>query len=296
MRLVLLFFCIVVAGVIAEIYREMHGFVISRCRIRSTKLSPDMPELKAVFLSDLHSKEYGANNQELVEAIRKEQPDLILIGGDMLVGKPDISFEKAAVFVEQLPQIATVWYASGNHEQRMRRDPETYGEAFAQYKNRLQKAGVHFLIDENVRITHHGEGICLGGLEVPEECYGRTSRYELEKEEVTRRIGKAPKDTFQILMAHPPEYVDIYRAWGADVILSGHLHGGIVRIPFLGAIFTPQFRLFPKYSGGFYREGDTTIVVSKGLGTHTINIRLFNPAELVVLQIEGQKKEKQEGR
>lgn len=296
MRLVLLVLCAAVLLVIAEIYREMHRFVISRCRIRTDKFSPDMPEIRAVFLSDLHSKEYGRNNEELVASIRAEKPDLILIGGDMLVGKPDTSSEKAAAFVEQLPKIAPVWYASGNHEQRMREDRESYGDAYQSYQSRLERAGVRFLSDQNEEITCRGGRLRIAGLEVPQECYGRTSRYELTEEEITRHIGVPDGEIFQILMAHPPEYTDVYRSWGADLILSGHLHGGIVRIPFLGAVFTPQLRLFPKYSGGFYREGDTHIVVSKGLGTHTVNIRLFNPAELIVIHMEGQKKERQEGK
>lgn len=295
MWVVLVIFLGVVLAVSAEIYREMHRFVISRYRISTSGLSADMPELKAVFLSDLHNKEYGADNRDLVDAIRIEKPDLILIGGDMLVGKPGSSYEKAASFIEKLPSIAPVWYANGNHEQRMRADTQKYGEAYQRYRERLEKAGVRFLLDENVSVMYQGERLSIAGLEVPEACYGRTSRYELKEEEIIRRLGRTEGETFQILMAHPPEYTDVYRKWGADLILSGHLHGGIVRIPFLGAVFTPQFRLFPKYSGGFYREGDTDIVVSKGLGTHTINIRLFNPAELIVLQIKGQKK-RQEGR
>jgi len=286
----------VILVVFAEIYREMHRFVISRYRIKTARLSADMPELKAVFLSDLHNKEYGVDNAELIDAMRDEKPDLILIGGDMLVGKPGSSFEIAASFIEKLPSIAPVWYANGNHEQRMRADIKKYGDAYQRYHDRLKEAGVHFLLDENALVMYQGERIHIAGLEVPEKCYGRTSRYELKEEEIVRRLGKIDGDTFQILMAHPPEYTDVYRKWGADLILSGHLHGGIVRIPFLGAVFTPQFRLFPKYSGGLYREGDTDIVVSKGLGTHTVNLRLFNPAELIVLQIEGQKKENQEGR
>ena len=73
------------------------------------------------------------------------------------------------------------------------------------------------------------------------------------------------------------------------MILSGHLHGGIIRVPGLGGVISPQMGLFPKYSGSLYREEDTRIVVSKGLGTHTVNIRLFNPAELIVLHVRGER-------
>ena len=79
-----------------------------------------------------------------------------------------------------------------------------------------------------------------------------------------------------------------YKKWGADLILSGHYHGGIVRIPGVTGVITPAFEIFPKYSGDFYREGDTNIVVSKGLGTHTVNVRFLNPAELIVLHLRGE--------
>ena len=99
------------------------------------------------------------------------------------------------------------------------------------------------------------------------------------------RIGE-PAGGYQILLAHNPAYVPVYKEWGADLILSGHLHGGVMRIPGIGGVIGPDFTIFPKYSGDIYREGDATIVVSKGLGVHSIPVRLFNPAELIVLEME----------
>ena len=82
-----------------------------------------------------------------------------------------------------------------------------------------------------------------------------------------------------------PAYMDAYKKWGADLILSGHLHGGLVRCPGIGAVVTPQGFLFPKYSGEMRREGEQTIVVSRGLGSHTINIRLFNMPEVIAIEV-----------
>ena len=103
-------------------------------------------------------------------------------------------------------------------------------------------------------------------------------------------IGNANGDFFQILLAHNPVYMDTYKKWGADLVLSGHLHGGVVRIPGFRGVITPQFRLFPKYSGEFRSEDDTAIIVSKGLGTHTFHIRFLNPAEVVVVHIKSNDK------
>ena len=89
-------------------------------------------------------------------------------------------------------------------------------------------------------------------------------------------------------MAHNPAYMDAYLEWGADMILSGHLHGGLVRVPVLGGIVTPQGFLFPKYSGEMTKVGDQTVIVSRGLGTHTLNIRFFNTPELVCICLGGE--------
>ena len=108
----------------------------------------------------------------------------------------------------------------------------------------------------------------------------------MDPEHVEECLGKPEKEAFQILIAHNPVHFQAYRRWGADLVLSGHLHGGLVRIPGIGGVISPQFRIFPKYCGELTREKDSWIAVSKGLGSHTINIRLFNPAEVVVLHLK----------
>ena len=270
-----------------EIYRELHRFLVVHYQIETPKFSKGVPEQKIVFLSDLHNHEYGRNNEELVSAVREAKPDLILVTGDMLVGKKGCSFEKAAVFMKQLPQIAPVFYSNGNHEQRMHENKEYYGDAYWRYKEELEEAGVVFLVNESFQRNWHGQLEMIYGLEIPKECYKRLKQCRLQKDEIEERIGKADSDAYRILLAHNPGFSGVYKEWGADLILSGHLHGGIVRIPGIGGVIDPQTGMFPKYSGSCYQEKDTAIVVSKGLGTHTVNIRLFNPAELIVLHIRG---------
>ena len=103
-------------------------------------------------------------------------------------------------------------------------------------------------------------------------------------------LGKVDDTKYQVLLAHNPPYMQAYCKWGADLILSGHLHGGVVRLPGIGGVISPQFHLFPKYSGELTVEGETSIVVSKGVGTHTFKVRFLNPAEIVVLHIKGKEK------
>lgn len=266
-----------------EIRHELSTFQITRYTVPSSKWKGGESD-NIIFVSDLHNHKYGVHNEELIRAIEKEKPGLILIGGDVLVGKEDISYEVAAEFVEAICKIAPVYYANGNHEQRMKERPEKYGEAFSIYKNRLHKAGVHFLENESKSLEVNGNRLCLTGLELEMEVYEKMKSHIVTKEDVTEKVGKANRKQMQILLAHNPEYMDAYLDWGADLTLSGHLHGGLICLPNGKSVITPQFHLFPKYAGEMRKRGEQVTIVSRGLGTHTVNIRLFNPAELVVLR------------
>lgn len=267
--------------VFAEMYRELHTFRVTRYRVASPKLTG---EKTWVFLSDLHNQVYGENNCKLIDAVKNEFPDLILIGGDMLVGKNGHSYEPALACVKELVKIAPVYYANGNHEERMKLKPEKYDQSYALYREKLLKFGVHLLENESTVLSDDSK-VRLTGLEIPLECYTHLKRREMPGGAIKERIGNRDPEAFQVLLAHNPSYMKEYLAWGADLILSGHLHGGMVRIPGIGGVIGPDFVLFPQYSGEMRRVGDQTVIVSKGLGTHTIHIRLFNPAEIVVLSL-----------
>ena len=267
--------------VFAEMYRELHTFRVTRYRVASPKLTG---EKTWVFLSDLHNQVYGENNCKLIDAVKNESPDLILIGGDMLVGKNGHSYEPALACVKELVKIAPVYYANGNHEERMKLKPEKYDQSYALYREKLLEFGVHLLENESTVLSDDSK-VRLTGLEIPLECYTHLKRREMPGGAIKERIGNRDPEAFQVLLAHNPSYMKEYLAWGADLILSGHLHGGMVRIPGIGGVIGPDFVLFPKYSGEMRRVGDQTVIVSKGLGTHTIHIRLFNPAEIVVMSL-----------
>lgn len=304
-----------------EAKRELGYFKITHDEVRSKKLkefllkdsskdpskeeplkealSKETPELRIIFLSDLHNKEYGKNNADLLEAIRQEQPDLILIGGDMLIGKPEGKtgstskqqkdiYHAALRFVGKLPEICPVYYANGNHEQRMKEDQEEYGNVYERYSKALRNAGVHFLENESIVLRVRGQDIRITGLELPEEIYRKFRKITVEKRNIEKCVGKAADGSgiFQILLAHNPAYFPAYKEWGADLVLSGHLHGGIIRLPFLGGLISPQAVPFPKYSGEMTREGEHTIIVSRGLGTHTVNLRFLNEAEVIVIHLK----------
>ena len=157
---------------------------------------------------------------------------------------------------------------------------------YADYKCSLEKSGVHFLENESIRVELGDRNLVICGLELPVSSYRKFSKEPVSSSDITECFGfPASESDYTILLAHNPAYMDAYLAWGADLILSGHLHGGLMRVPGLGGIITPQGFLFPKYSGEMTREGDQTVIVSRGLGTHTLNIRLFNIPELISIRL-----------
>ena len=288
----------VCAGVVCmESIREQWNFNVTKYQICTSKINPHMKPKRMIFLSDLHNHEYGQNNIRLLQAVKAACPDLILIGGDMLVGKRGRSAKAALQFVSQLPKIAPVYYANGNHEQRMKENPEKYERVYERYREILQNAGVHFLENDSLELHLDGFHVRLTGLELPMETYEKFKHSHVRKEDIVLQVGEIRKEmldsaeeeesVYEILLAHNPTYYSAYKEWGADLVLSGHLHGGIARIPGWRGVITPQAFLFPKYSGEMTEEDDQTIIVSKGLGAHTINFRLFNIPEVVVLEFIG---------
>ena len=144
-------FLIVCAVILAEMYREQHSFCVTHYEVHSPKITCTAekdPVNRIIFLSDMHNHVYGEQNNKLFEAIKAEQPDLILIGGDMLVAKNDVRYQEALDFVSRLPQLCPVYYASGNHEQRIKENPENYSLCYEEYRKNLQAEGVRFLENE----------------------------------------------------------------------------------------------------------------------------------------------------
>ncbi len=264
----------------------MKKFQTKTYLLKSPKLKPQREPLRFLFISDLHNKTFGQKNCRLLQEMEHLDPQGVLIGGDLLVAKPGYSMEVAMDFVRETARRFPVYYAPGNHEYRMRIYPEVYGDMYPRYRRVLDDAGVQILDNREVQIKIGENRICLYGFEMDREYYRKGRRQTLAVAELEKMFGKPSREMYTILLAHNPLQGDAYLDWGADVTLSGHLHGGMMR---LGgrAVVSPDFTLFPKYGCGLYRKGDRSLIVSAGLGEHTIPVRLFNPRELVVLELEG---------
>ena len=285
-KIILIIVAVFIVYCLIEMIRELRDFRVTKYRICSQKLNGIKSEKKIIFLSDLHNRMYGEENERLLESIRNQHPDLILIGGDMLVRKDGNSYDKTVHFLAKLPGICPVYCANGNHEQKLKELSDKYEQSYEEYKKALTASGIHMLENASETVKLEEVPVKLSGLEIPLGAYARFGKKELSLKEITDRIGEHGDD-YQILLAHHPGYMKEYLAYGADLILGGHYHGCVVQLPGIGGVISTNFTLFPKYSGGIYQEGEQTAVVSRGLGTHSVPLRLWNWPELIVLELSG---------
>ncbi len=227
----------------------------------------------AVF-SDLHNHQYGARNQELIEAAKQTDPDLILMLGDMVNDNdPDIGIVTA--LCAELQGIAPVYYILGNHEANLMYLKEGRQIPLDTY---LIQDGTTVLYQGETDLEIGGNRVALGAFSMPEKEFS---------EETKKKVAKFEKsDGFKILLSHYPSLFNrCLQDADFDLALAGHYHGGQIRIPGAGGLYHKDEGLFPKYSGGFYQLGRGTLIVSRGLGDHTVIPRLFNRPELVIVDV-----------
>ncbi len=255
--------------------------------------SPKLTEEKTfVFLSDLHDNRFGPGQRRLLSAIDRIKPDAVLIGGDMMVVKEKADVTDTLFLVRKLTGKYPVYYGNGNHESRMDRKRKVYGDKYDLFVRELEKTGVCYLSDTSVMLPGP---IRLSGLNLEKRYYKKRAGSDMEVSYIEERLGAAKEDVFQILLAHSPLYGRTYARWGADLTLSGHFHGGTIRIPGLGGLMTPQFHFFLDCCCGCLKTGDKTMIVSRGLGTHSVNIRLNNRPELTVVRLKPEITAEREG-
>ena len=257
---------------------EQKILIVSKYIVQSKKISEDFDNTSFVVLADLHNQSIGNNNKRLINKINLIAPDFILLAGDMITKENSCIPSVAYQLIEELSKSYTIYYAYGNHEQAVEGQSNS---TWVEYKKNLINMGVIFLNNENIALTKKSGTIQIAGVSIDKEYFKRINMKQMESDYLYKLIKKETHNHFQILLAHNPMYFDAYANWGADLTLSGHLHGGLIRLPFIGGLISPQVNLFPKYDGGRYTKNDQDIIVSKGLGTHSLMIRLFNPPELV---------------
>ncbi len=261
---------------------ERKVFTTDTYELRSEKVTR---EHTFVFLTDLHDNCFGSGQRRLLAAIGRVKPEAVLIGGDMVTAREGVQIETAASLIKELAGRYPVFCGNGNHENRMKRDRARYGDAFSRYLRELTEAGVTYLGNAGAAID---DEVFVSGLDLAQRYYRHRNAAQLDEAYITRRLGAADPARYQILLAHSPKYADAYGKWGADLALCGHYHGGIIWIPGLGGLMSTQFELFCRKCQGLHEKDGHAMIVGRGLGTHSVNLRLNNISQLVVVKIKPQ--------
>ena len=253
---------------------ELNTYTIS-----SLKLPESFDGYRIAHVSDLHNAEMGKDNETLLSMLRDADPDMIAITGD-LIDSRNTDIEVALQFVREAVKIAPCYYVTGNHEARV----NEYGELKAE----MEAAGVTVLEDVRNEISMEGETITLIGVNDPsyqtDYLFGDAeSVIDSKLEELhTENAG------FTILLSHRPELFDTYADHDIDLVLSGHAHGGQFRLPFIGGLVAPNQGLFPEYDAGIFTDGNTNMIVSRGVGNSILPFRINNRPEVILIELQAE--------
>jgi len=253
---------------------ELNTYTVS-----SAKLPQSFDGYRIAHVSDLHNAEMGKDNEKLLTILRDADPDMIAITGD-LIDSRSTNVEIALNFIREAVKIAPCYYVTGNHEARV--------NEYDELKSGMEAAGVIVLEDARTEIGLEGKTITLIGVNDPSyqtdylfgdsETVMDTKLEELHTED----------DVFTILLSHRPELFDIYADHSMDLILSGHAHGGQFRLPFIGGLVAPNQGLFPEYDAGIYTEGNTNMLVSRGVGNSILPFRINNRPEVILIELQAE--------
>ena len=229
---------------------------------------------RIVVLSDLHGAEFGKENADLFAAVAAQNPEYIFYLGDL----EDRFRGAAAGYAESvaagLSAIAPTYYVTGNHEWALHGVPEL--------KERLENNGMTVLSNRFVTLERNGDTLILAGIDDPNGYADQKSPETLAAE-----LYAAHGDPFWMLLAHRNDrFAPQYSLLGADLVLSGHGHGGIIRLPFTDGLLSTDRTFFPSYTAGFYEENGSTLFVTRGLGNSGPSLRLFNRPEVAILTLE----------
>ncbi len=259
---------------------ENKTIVTTEIEISDEKIPESFDGYRIVQLSDFHNTEFGFRNKRLLKKIRKAEPDIIVITGDMIdMYRPRI---KVALHLgEELVSIAPTYFVSGNH------DIKTAGREI--FFAGLKEAKVNILRNRNVILEKDGESIRLIGIDDQKflDDY-MTGTDEENIRNIISLLIKNQDEDFKILLAHRPEWMDVYASVGVDLVMTGHAHGGQINIPFKGGLVAPTQGWFPEYYEGVYEKENTRMIVNRGLGNSAFPFRINNRPEIVVTELKSE--------
>ena len=248
-----------------------YNFELTEYKISSDRLPEEFSGFRIVQISDLHGSRFGAENRRLVEAVIAQKPDLIALTGDLITTGADLPAVEE--LLRGIAGIAPAYFVCGNHEWA--------SGCVDELTAMMERYGVRYLSNEYEPLSRGRARIIVAGEEDP------NGRADMPKpDEFIAQLRQEYPEDFVLMLGHRNFWVQQYPALPVDLILSGHAHGGIVRMPFVGGLLDVQHRLGAQYEKGLYASGSYVMAVSRGLGNSIIVPRLFNRPELVTIVLE----------
>ena len=258
--------------------------------VKSRKIPKVFDKFKIVQISDLHNRSFGIDNSILLEKIDKLKPDIVCITGDLIDGANE-DFSIALKLIDELSRKYQVYHIIGNHEQKVMFNK--YKDLYKEYFKQLNTKNIINLENEMVKIERDSKCINIYGLVIPYKYYPylfnrnyKNKSLDFNKYDVEKRLGKIDNREYNISLVHTPFFFDGYSKWGADLVLAGHVHGGIIRLPIKGGLLSPNREFFPKYDLGEYNMGKSTMILSKGLGGSKVLPRVNCKPEIVEITLK----------
>ena len=279
--IVLIFIALIFIGILICFVKKID---VTKYTISNEKIPEEFNGFKIVQLSDFHSQGYRNTTEDIINKVKDINPDIIVMTGDMVSWDME-DIDEVKVLIKSLVELYPIYYIDGNHEHLAEiLRPGKY-VAFIEF---MKELGVTTIKNDYIEIYKGDKSINLYGINLPLD--GATglyvNKFQLEKNYVEKTLPEANEEKFNILLAHTPTFIKQYSQWGADLVLCGHMHGGIVRIPFTNiGLLSPERTIFPKYAAGKFKVNGSIMIVNRGIGGSSFDLRLFNNPEITVITL-----------
>ena len=274
-KIIIIAIILIIVGAV-YLYWGNNSLTVGRHTLSPANLPESFSGFRFVQVSDLHNKDFKGR---LIRKISSLNPDIIVITGDIIDSR-HTDTDIALKFAENAVNIAPVYYVTGNHESRLK-------DIYPEFRESLENLGVTVLDCRSVTLEKNGDEIVLAGMN-DLTFYGSSTLDEntIVFKEMLNNLGREKGDRTGILLSHRPEIFDTYVESGFEVVLTGHAHGGQIRLPFVGGILTPNQGFFPEYDAGLYQKENTSMIISRGLGNSLFPFRIGNRPEIIVCELE----------